>query len=143
MKKPSAEKFRELCTQKGGNCSEIAKSLNCTRAAIYKWMDEDPEFKSIKSDVDESLVDLAETQLINLIKGVPKIDENNKFIGWQEKPDTIAILFTLKTKGKNRGYVEKTEIDHTTKGDKIQQTVIVQDEETIIAINELKAKFED
>lgn len=101
----------------------MAKALNCCRLSIYNWMEEDAKFKQAYEDVEESILDLTESQMLNLIKGVPELDEQGKFIGWLEKPDTTLIIFKLKTKGKKRGYVERTETDITSKGQQIQAPV--------------------
>lgn len=113
MKRPDIKTFKKLCEAKGGNITEIAKSLNCSRRAIEKWVEKPGEYRNILKDIRESLVDLAESQLINLIKGVPKVetdkDGKTKFMGWTERPSEAAIIFTLKTRGKDRGYVERLE----------------------------------
>lgn len=115
MKKPDKNKFKSVCEKKGGNMTEIAKSFDVERSTIWRWIKEDEEFKHIYDSVMEGLIDLTESQLMNLVKGVPKM-EGDKFVGWTEKPDTTAILFYLKTKGKKRGYIEKTEVDAEING---------------------------
>lgn len=102
-KKPTAEQFREVLSKKFGNLSETAKAFGATRQALYNWIKEDAEFKEIKEDQIETLIDFAESKLMTSI--------NNG-------SDTATIFF-LKTKGRDRGYIEKREIDHTTQGEKI------------------------
>lgn len=34
-----------------------------------------------------------------------------------------GVIFFLKTKGKKRGYIERSEFDHTTKGEKINVSI--------------------
>ena len=82
-----------------GNISEIAYSLNVSRQTVYNYLRDDEDMWSILEDARENLIDLAESKLIKLIE--------------QENPQ--VIMFTLKTLGKNRGYVEKQEIDQTNK----------------------------
>lgn len=114
-KRPTLERFRIICEAKGGNTSEIAKGLNCTRASIYKWFKEFPEYEEVWKDVEESRLDFTESQLFNRIKGIPDIqtDENGnkKMVGWLVQPSDTCIIFHLKTKGKHRGYIERTETD--------------------------------
>jgi len=113
-KKPRKETFRQLCESKGANLSEMARILKCSRRAVNDWIQKDPAFREIYDDVRESLLDLCESQMVNLIKGIPKIvtNENGQktIVGYIEKPDVAAIIFTLKTKGKDRGYVERSEL---------------------------------
>ena len=66
------------------------------RTTFYKWCKEDPEFKDQVDDIDNMALDFAESQLHKQIR------ENN----------TAATIFFLKTKGKKRGYTEKTTIEH-------------------------------
>jgi len=69
---------------------EIAK---ITRAAHYKWLQEDPDYKAAYDDVREMQLDMCEGELFR------KIQEGS----------TPEILFYLKCRGKKRGYVEKQE----------------------------------
>jgi hypothetical protein len=123
MKTPSLEKWAAMCEAKGGNITEMAKGFNVkSRQTIYSWMEKDKEFREVYDNIEESHLDLAESQLHLLIKGIPKIEEVDvdgkmvrKFTGWYERPSEAAIFFKLKTKGKKRGYIEKQEIDHSIK----------------------------
>jgi len=87
-----------------GNITLSCQIIGITRNAFYKWTKE-KEFKEAFDSIepDELIIDLAESALLEKIKS----------------GDTTAIIFTLKTKGKKRGYVEKQEIDHTTNGKEI------------------------
>ena len=76
-----------------GHISRACESAKISRGTYYKWIDE-AEFKEQVDAVNEGLVDHVEHQLLK------KIDMG----------DTTAIIFYLKTKGKNRGYVEKQEV---------------------------------
>lgn len=73
------------------NKTKACAAMNITRQACYKWIHEVPGFREMVEEVDESMIDLAESKLMELIK------ENN--LG--------AICFFLKCKGKGRGYIEK------------------------------------
>lgn len=78
-----------------GVVKEATKTVGINRSTYYDWLKNDYEFKQAVDEINEGAVDFAETALYNRI----------------EKGDTTAIIFYLKTKGKKRGYVEKTEID--------------------------------
>ena len=75
----------------GGYMSEIARRLNVDWATARKLV----EMHNLRHDVDledEKLNDIAE---LKLMKNV-------------EAGDNTAIIFRLKTKAKNRGYIEQT-----------------------------------
>ena len=74
----------------------------------------DKAFKFVVDEIQESLIDNAESQLQTLIG-----DGN-----------TAAILFFLKTKAKARGYIERQEQDITSKGEKISININL-DEQSI------------
>ena len=114
MKKPSPEIFEKICDQKAGNVSQIAKALNCSRRIIEKWLKSDQRFKEIHNDTKESFLDFTENQLKNLIKGVPELDAEGRFVRWIERPSESSIFFYLKTIGKDRGFVERKEVDNLT-----------------------------
>lgn len=63
-----------------------------TRAMFYRWRDGDSDFKVKYDEVNEGQIDKVESKLLS------KIDDG----------DTTAIIFYLKTKGKSRGYSERT-----------------------------------
>jgi hypothetical protein len=86
-----------------GIVTMACKSVGISRSAFYLWLAEDEQFKKDVEDIQDIALDFAESQLHKQIK-----DSN-----------TTATIFYLKTKGKKRGYVEKTEVDHTTKGESI------------------------
>ncbi len=85
-----------------------------SRVTVYNWFKDKPQFKQAYDDIEESIIDLTESQLLNLIKGIPKFETDEwgakKFVGWVERPSEAAIFFKLKTKAKNRGYVERSEV---------------------------------
>lgn len=114
-KKPALEIFEQVANACGGVLSEIAANLNVSRATVYNWCKSDEGFAEAFEDSRERFIDLAESNLRKLVAGVPNIitDENgNKvFDGWKERPSATSIIFTLKTRGKKRGYVERQEVD--------------------------------
>jgi hypothetical protein len=69
---------------------------------------------------------------LQLIKGIPRLDENGEIIGWIVEPDFRAIRFMLITKGKSRGWCEKLEVDITSNHEKIVQTYVLHDGTTIV-----------
>jgi len=94
-----------------GSLKDTATALNITRQTLFMWKEKDPELKEAMQQSLEGLVDEAESSLRLLIKGIPKVSKDGILIGWESKPDVAAVIFFLKCKGKNRGYVEKEFIE--------------------------------
>lgn len=113
--KPSIKQFTHVANACGGILSDIAANFGVARQSVYNWCEEDSRFKQALKDSRERFVDLAESNLRKLVAGVPAIekDENGekRFAGWIERPSETAIIFTLKTRGKKRGYVERQEVE--------------------------------
>ena len=83
-----------------GVVTTACKIVGVARSTYYEYYNNDPEFKKACDDVENVTLDFVESQLHKQIK------EGN----------STSTIFYLKTKGKSRGYVEKTEIDQTIKG---------------------------
>jgi len=101
------EEFLEAYESKANNVSLACKSVGISRQTFYNWLQEDEDFKSKVQDIDEAMLDFAETALYKQIK-----DSN-----------TTALIFYLKTKGKKRGYVERQEVQ--TLGDNLFEVEII------------------
>ena len=76
-----------------GIVTAACKVVGISRQTHYNWL-EDPEYKKAVSEIGDVALDFAESHLHKLIK-----DGN-----------PAATIFYLKTKGKERGYVERQEI---------------------------------
>lgn len=76
-----------------GNVTQAAQGLNMSRAGLYARINKSNRLKEALVNSREELVDMAEARLRKEI----------------EAGNTAAILFTLKTLGKSRGYVERQE----------------------------------
>ena len=68
--------------------------MGIDRRTHYRWMKEDEEYSQAVRDVESVALDFAESKLHKLI----------------ESGNPVAIIFYLKTKGKARGYVERSEV---------------------------------
>jgi len=98
------EIFKLNATDVGRAC----KAFGINRKTFYEWYNEIPWFKEAVEDAREEMKDFGESQLLLIMKGIPKLDKvTGRQIGWVEKPDTAAIIFFNKTKNKDRGYDER------------------------------------
>ncbi len=84
-----------------GIVSQAAKRCGIDRTTPYRWMKEDREFAEKADEVQNVVLDFTESKLYELV------DEKN----------VTAIIFTLKCKGKSRGYIERQEVDMNVNGD--------------------------
>ena len=91
----------ETLKESFGNISKACNAVGISRTTFYRWQEEDNDFKEATDNISEYVIDEVENYLFNQIKSGA----------------TAATIFYLKTKGKHRGYVEKQEVDHTTKGE--------------------------
>ena len=80
-----------------GVVTTAVKQVGIARSTFYEWM-KDHEFKMQVDDIQNIALDFAESQLHKQIRD----------------GSTSATIFYLKTKGKNRGYIERQEIQHDT-----------------------------
>jgi hypothetical protein len=92
------ESLLEALEKSLGVATSACKSVGCSRETFYRYCKEDEEFKKNVEDISNIALDFAESQLHKQI-----MDGN-----------TTATIFYLKTKGKNRGYIERSEIHQET-----------------------------
>ena len=84
----------EALREKHGNLSAAARFLGCSRETVRRYISTYSTVQSVADEERETLIDFAENQLFQQVK------EGN----------ITAIIFTLKTIGKHRGYVERQEV---------------------------------
>ncbi|MCA6489116.1 MAG: hypothetical protein IM551_03715 [Chitinophagaceae bacterium] len=82
-----------------GVISAACEKVGISRETHYKWKKDDPAYSKAADEIEEYAIDFAEGKLLQRING----------------GDTIATIFYLKTKGKARGYVERSEVDNNIK----------------------------
>ena len=92
------KKFIEALRDGRGIVTYACQKTGISRQTYYNWCQSDSEFKQLAEEVNDTTIDLVESKLLNAI------NEDN----------LTAIIFYLKTKGKKRGYVERTEHDVNT-----------------------------
>jgi len=81
-----------------GVVTSACKAVGINRSTHYEWLKTDEEYKKAVEDVENIALDFAESQLHKQI-----MDGN-----------TAGTIFYLKTKGKKRGYIERTEVQQET-----------------------------
>ena len=99
------------------------------RRTHYNWYESDSDYRKSVDELSNVALDFAESKLhINISKG-----------------DTTAIIFYLKTKGKERGYIEKQYFDHTTNGKEIQnpEQIKAEVDKAMRVLNESRGSAKD
>ena len=99
-KQQTKKALLEALEQSLGVVTTACKKVGIDRVTYYRYIKDDEEFKDKVDDLQNIALDFAESQLHKQIK----------------EGSTAATIFFLKTKGKNRGYVEKSEQDITLNG---------------------------
>lgn len=78
-----------------GIVTMAAKKINIARSTHYLWMKDDPEYRQQVEDIQDLTLDFVESQLHKQI----------------QNGEVASTIFYMKTKGKKRGYIERSEID--------------------------------
>lgn len=86
--------FVKAFAQSRGIIAPACKAVSINRTTYYDWMERDPAFAESVEAIRQEQIDTVESALLNKIEG----------------GDTTAVIFYLKTKGKERGYSERTEL---------------------------------
>lgn len=86
--------IEKVIRDSAGITHAIAEKLGVAPSTVSNWFARYPQLRAIREEASEKVVDLAETGLIHHVK----------------EKNLSAIIFTLKTKGKRRGYSERHEI---------------------------------
>lgn len=107
---PTDDEFAQLCEKTGGNISAIAQNLGVSRTTVSDWVTKTESFKQAVDDARESALDLCEDRAMQLIAGIPRVNEEGKTVAWTERPDSGLIKFVLATRGKKRGYGESVAV---------------------------------
>lgn len=89
------EKIVVIYEKKGCNITATCDALGISRKTFYEWKDKKKKLAEGLEAADEAILDFAESKLVEHI----------------QNDDVQALIFFLRTKGKKRGYVEKTESD--------------------------------
>jgi hypothetical protein len=100
MRQTKKQKLLNALEKSHGVVTQACKTAGVSRAQYYRYLQSDDKFRDAVDDIQESAIDFVESQLFK------QIQEGN----------ITGQIFYLKTKGKNRGYIEKTQIQQETTG---------------------------
>ena len=89
------EEFYKIYRANGGFSYAAAKQVGVPYSTCHYWMNSDPNFKDITEEVKGTMLDMAEKELFQ---------RATKF-----KDRDACLLFYMKTKGRERGYIERQE----------------------------------
>jgi predicted transcriptional regulator len=108
--------IKEALQKTGGLHSAAAAKLGVTQSAVSHRVANSPELQQAIAEIKERTLDLAEGQLIQNIVG----------------GNMTAIIFYLKCKGKDRGYIERRELTGAEGGPVAVQMVDVDKKRAIL-----------
>lgn len=100
-KKIPFDKVANVYAKKAGNISATCTSLGIDRNTFTSWRLKYKKLDELLNEIEESLIDFSESKLLE------QIQDGN----------LTAIIFHLKTKGKNRGYVENVSLNASVEAD--------------------------
>lgn len=92
--------FLDILNLTNGILLTACRTLGISRTIVYEWMATDHEFKRQVDDIREFSKDFVESKLFEGIKA----------------GNTQLIMFYLSRIARDRGYIEKTEMEHTFAG---------------------------
>lgn len=114
-KKYKPEVMAEAIRKSGGVLSEAARIVGCTRKTLRSYREEYEIVQEAWDDENEIHLDKQEVGLLDFCEG--RVD------GQTTRERLDAIKFYLRTKGRERGYGDRQDVDMTTGGEKITGVV--------------------
>ena len=102
----------QALTSSLGNVTEAAEKIGIRRETHYAWLKDDPEYNAAVASLKNVALDFAESQLKKLMQGAERqaLTHDGEIVTIKDAPNTSAIIFYLKTQGKQRGYIERQEL---------------------------------
>lgn len=114
MKRPVNKKIIEALEHNFSILVNTAQELGCARQVLKKWIDNDPELQEAYLAGKEKLKDMVEFQLLKNIK---------------EGKET-SLIWYMKTQMKDRGYIDRSNLEVTGQIEHKQLLINVLDTET-------------
>ena len=95
-----------------GNVTEAAAKIGIRRETHYAWLKDDAEYSAAVASLKNVALDFAESQLKKLMEGAERqaLTHDGEIVTIKDAPNTSAVIFYLKTQGKQRGYIERQEL---------------------------------
>jgi len=112
MKRPTNKKIEEALENNLSILINTARELGCSRQRLRIWIDQDPELQMFYLDGKEKLKDIVEGQMLKNIK----------------EGKEASLIFFMKTQMKDRGYIEKTDMNLTIDAVKVNYIIPPSDE---------------
>ena len=109
--RPSLDEFKDLLRKAGGNLTKAAALVGVTRQTVWGWAKADYEFQDAMKDERKRVFDKCLDVAYAVAMGVPKVNENKEFVGWEEKPDSNMLRYLLSTLGRDEGFGEKHDVN--------------------------------
>jgi hypothetical protein len=100
MPAPSNKKIAEALKQSRGMIAVAARKVGCARKTIYRRLEDSEELQEVLAEARDFTTDVAELKLFSAIEAGE---------GW-------AVKYYLSTQGKDRGYVERQQMEHSGPG---------------------------
>ena len=100
MSRPNGHKAQEVAAalrKNNGMLAAAARELGVSRQTVYNYINKYVTVKEARDEARDTLLDMTETKLFEAI----------------QKGNITAIMFALKTIGKERGYVERIQQEHS------------------------------
>lgn len=109
-----------------GNVTNACKMITITRKTFHNYRNEDPEFEETYRSIKLGVLDHVVSKLHQ------NIDEGKE----------TSIIYYLNCQGKEEGWGNNVNIDHTTKGDSLNKTLKnMTDEELVLKLKEINEKM--
>jgi hypothetical protein len=114
---PDHEEFRAICIKLHGNAKAIAAKLNIIPHTLYSYFKKDPKAKEILDEIRgyNSYTDLDLAEYVNRYN-MSQVTENPAVA-------QRASEFTLRYKGKERGWIDSENKDTSSNDDVIGETL--------------------
>jgi len=102
----------QALTSSLGNVTEAAEKIGIRRETHYAWLKDDAEYSAAVASLKNVALDFAESQLKKLMEGAERqaLTHDGEVVTIKDAPNTSAVIFYLKTQGKQRGYIERQEL---------------------------------